>query len=205
MATYSEISTLILNLLPTGQQISASNHRTVEQALLDFAESQWLTGDVKEIDCTNSYITDNFESNGLGKNERLGWAICNGQNGTRNRTGRVSVGYGLTSIGSAPTFPSIGTTLDNPIIGGSKDAVVVSHSHDLREDLNAVNQSGTPIQGASVPIPRVVPGNWRTSDGSGDPASGAAPNTQLSVISAGSTGTDKNMQPYIVTLFIQKL
>jgi hypothetical protein len=183
MATYSEISTLILNLLPTGQQISASNHRTVEQALLDFAESQWLTGDVKEIDCTNSYITDNFESNGLGKNERLGWAICNGQNGTRNRTGRVSVGYGLTSIGSAPIFPSIGTTLDNPIIGGSKDAVVVSHSHTIKYGGSA---TGTKYP-ESPYITDTIVGDMKGTESTGVP------------------GDDKNMQPYIVTLFIQKL
>ena len=129
MATYIEVSQLIIDLLPTAGNITANDHRTVEQALLDFAESQWLTGDIKEIDCTNQYITDNFESDGTGKNDRVGWAICNGNNGTRNRTGRVSVAYGTTPLGSgAAAFTAMGTS-GSPTIGGSKDAVVVSHEH----------------------------------------------------------------------------
>lgn len=61
-------------------------------------ESVWLPGDIKEIDCDDAYIAANFVTSGptegLGLNERLGWAICNGKNGTVNRNGRVGVAWG---------------------------------------------------------------------------------------------------------------
>ena len=50
----------------------------------------WQSGDIKEISCNETYITNNFDSTGLGKNLRLGWAICNGNNGTPDKTGSVT-------------------------------------------------------------------------------------------------------------------
>ena len=98
MATYNEVLQIITNNLAPGSNITAQEHKVVEEAILNFANSQWLTGDIKEIDCTDAYISNNFDGNGIGTNERLGWAICNGYNGlTKNRTGRVSVGWGTTA------------------------------------------------------------------------------------------------------------
>ena len=121
---YTTVSQLISNLLPSGSPagITADNHRTVELALLAFAEGQWVTGDIKEVDCTQAYILDpaNFIQSGTEKGKgtvggpRDGWAICNGLNGTRNRTGRVSVAWGdvtpLGASGEASTQPNIGGT-----------------------------------------------------------------------------------------------
>ena len=188
MATYSEVSDLILSLLPTGQNITASDHRTVEQAILDFAKNQWLTGDIKEIDCTNQYITDNFESNGMGKNEREGWAICNGNNGTRNRNGRVSVAYGTS-------FPSVGTTMNAPVLGGSS-------THTLQKtelptiDVNLPGQWGGDDNNHSNQT-RLAAGDKGPSE------TGFNFNLPFNVNNGG--GAHNNMQPYIVTLFIQKL
>jgi hypothetical protein len=44
---------------------------------------------------TLQYLQDNFEVDGLGKVLRRGWAICNGNNGTDNLTGRVGIGFGF--------------------------------------------------------------------------------------------------------------
>ena len=214
MATYSEISTLILNLLPTGQQISASNHRTVEQALLDFAESQWLTGDIKEIDCTDAYIADNFDSNGIGTNERLGWAICNGYNGlTRNRTGRVSVAYGASPGGSgAAAYTAMGTT-GSPTFGGSKDAIVVSHEHYTVKYGSATNNNNSSLYDApsvNVAANKEKPLTSAAYDANADAydyeltsSTGTADAGKTNTV--GTSGTNANMPPYIVTLFIQKL
>lgn len=189
METYQQISQLILENLQTGgdPSITAEEHREVEKALLDFARDQWLAGDIKEIDCTNQYIADNFENNGFGRGERVGWAICNGFNGTINLTGRVCVGYGNNpSNNLVKPFPSMGTgsgTTFAPTIGGNKDAAVVDHTHPFtnitgnREDESGKTQIVKPKDGI------LTTGN----------ASGGVP------------ATDKNMQPYIVTLFIQKL
>ena len=187
MATYEQISQLIEDSLPTNGTplISAEVHRIVEKAILDFAESQWLTGDIKEIDCTNEYIASNFESNGLGKEtgERAGWAICNGFNGTRNRTGRVSVAWGTeTPLGTgANTFPSMGATSGAtfiPTIGGETNHKL------LLDELPIISISGDEIK--SDGLPKYRSGYQKINIGS-------------------SQNQHNNMQPYIVTLFIQKL
>lgn len=60
-------------------------------ARLEKLEAMWLPGDIKELACDATYITANFDNTGLGINLRQGWAICNGNNGTINKKGRVSV------------------------------------------------------------------------------------------------------------------
>ena len=60
-----------------------------------------LAGDIKEVMCTQAYITTNFDGTGLGRLERAGWAICNGSNGTVNLRDRVTVGYGGTIVGTS--------------------------------------------------------------------------------------------------------
>lgn len=162
--TRSEIQTQI-ETIATGVPNTALKIRTVLAVLADGTAQ---TGDVKEIDVSNAYLTSNFDPTGLGTNERLGWAICNGNNGTRNRGGRVPMQYNAT-------YPTLGAT------GGSPDAVVVSHSH-------LGNGFGAPSSGTN----------------------GLADNSffygQISPTSTvGESGVGKNMQPYIITVFIQKL
>lgn len=162
----SDIQLLIDNIV-TGVPNTALTVRTVLNAIADGTAQ---TGDVKEIDVSTSYITANFDPSGLGFNERVGWAICNGNNGTRDRGGRVAIQYNSS-------YPVLGAT------GGSKDAVVVSHSHTMTYGYSGSN--------SAVQVNRDPDGNNLTGT--------------TSTNSAGVDGTDKNMQPYIVTLFIQKL
>lgn len=72
--------------------------------------------EVRTFHVNSAYITDNFDSTGLGINLMTGYAICNGNNGTLNKDGRVGIAYGTTTnvIGQ---------------FGGSKDAVLISHNH----------------------------------------------------------------------------
>ena len=208
MATYNEVSQLILDLLPTGNQIRSVDHRTVEQAILDFAKSQWVAGDVKEVDCTNQYIIDNFESDGMGKNERAGWAICNGNNGTRNRTGRVSVGYGVTGASGAPSFTSVGATMNAPVLGGSKDAVVVDHNHEYQDAYFAEVNGHTPAGDIAGSGRSDGDNGYYYRNRNGGASLNPAPIGQRPLTdnaSFGQSGENKNMQPYIVTLFIQKI
>ena len=121
----------------------------------------------KTLHVNTQYITDNFDATGLGINLMVGWAICNGANSTPNLQGRVSIGYG-------GVYSVIGQT------GGSKDAVLVSHSHTYTYE----NTRGTGIAGAEDGTSGIVTGNTST---------------------VGESGTDKNMQPYIVALKVMKL
>jgi len=121
--TRSEIQPQI-DAIATGIPNTALKVRTVLNTL---ANGVAQTGDVKEIDVATSYIAANFDVTGLGTNERLGWAICNGNNGTRNRNGRVPLQY------DPSTYATLGAT------GGSKDAVVVSHLR-LQEKVTQLHQ-----------------------------------------------------------------
>jgi hypothetical protein len=169
MATYQEILDLINVNLQSGTKIPATKHRQVEIALLDYIQANLAqSGDIKPIKADTNYLNANFDANGLGKNLRLGWAICNGNNGTPNIGGRTIVGYGTGF-----------TTLN--AIGGSKDAVLVSHSHSIATSPNDAFGYATVK------------------------ASSSTGGTAVTTSTVGESGIDKNMQPYIVQLYIMKL
>src|SRR3990172_7767925 len=129
--TYSEINALIDEKLASGNKIPALKHREVEHALLDYIQANIAqAGDIKRVKCDITYLNDNFESDGLGKNLRLGWAICNGNYGTDNLAGRVGVGYGIG-------YSSLGA------VDGSKDAVVVSHNHSTLIPVQNISSGST--------------------------------------------------------------
>jgi len=170
--TYVDISDLIDTNLASGNKIPAVKHREVERALLDYIEANlFQSGDIKVVNCDLTYYTANFEVDGLGKNLRLGWAVCNGNNGTPNIAGKTIIGYGLG-------YSTFGAT------GGSKDAVVVSHSHTVGA-LGNVSASKSLRFGSNPDVET----DFET----------------LTTSTVGVDGADKNMQPYIVQLYIMKL
>jgi len=128
----------------------------------------WIVGDTKEVVCTNGYLSAMFDSTGLGRAERKGWAIMNGNNGTPNDNGKVVIAYGTD-------YTTLGAT------GGSRDAVVVAHTHTL--GTGARSLSGAVAFGGT----------------------GGTMGTLSATDSTGVSGTDKNMQPYVVRLRIMKL
>jgi hypothetical protein len=169
--TYSQIQDLINLNLASGTKIPAVKHREVELALLDYIQANLSqSGDIKTIKADNTYLNDNFDVNGLGKNLRLGWALCNGNNGTPNITGRTIIGHGLG-------YSTLGA------LGGSKDAVVVSHTHTFTGSEDDIGDNG----------PYIIVSNSHSIG------------TKSILSTTGEVGTDKNMQPYIVQLYIMKL
>lgn len=169
MATRLEIQAMIAGI-GTGEPNTAAEMRTLLTALLDPP-----TGTIRVKDVTNAYILSNFDGTGLGINEEVGWALCNGINaGTRNSQGRVTVNYDPVN------YPIMGAT------DGSKDAVVVAHSHTV---------SGHLVKASSY---------WK--GGGSDSGDDATSKTgSITTNSEGVSGTDKNMQPYIVRLETVKL
>jgi hypothetical protein len=184
--TYQNVLDLINLNLQSGTKITAVKHREVEIALLDYIQSNLSqSGDIKVIKSDTAYLNANFEANGLGKNLRLGWAICNGNNGTPNFNGRVIVGYGSE-------YPTINA------IGGSKDAVLVNHSH---KSVSTVNPS------SEYTDTNKYTAAFRTAGGDvqyGLQGTATIP-TRGDTTQSGESGTDKNMQPYIVQIYIMKL
>ena len=175
--TYQDILDLINANLASGSKIQAVKHREVETALLDFSnQNSAQQYDIKAIYANSTYLGANFESDGLGKNLRTGWAICNGNNGTPNISNRVIVSYGSD-------FPTL------KAVGGSKDAVVVAHSHEITNSGNVNNgQSGEDLGAKTA--------RW-------DRGSGTLLNGDVST--EGESGVGKNMPPYIVLVYIMKL
>lgn len=106
-----------------------------------------LQFEIVQLDVTTQYIIDNFDETGLGRNLCEGFAICNGNNGTKNWDGRSSISYGSTF-----NFPGV--------FGGFKDATLVEHSHQLATSPNdtvgfvtakaSLSTGGTPISTASA-------------------------------------------------------
>lgn len=184
--TYAEILTLINSNLASGSEIQAVKHREVEVALLDFIQANVTQQfDIKAIYVNSTYLGNNFETSGLGKNLRLGWAICNGNNGTPNMGGRSIVAYGGDF-----------TTLN--AVGGSKDAVLVTHDHKA---VSAVNPSSE-FSSTNKYLAAYRTGGGNTEYGLQGTAT--VPTTGVTTIE-GESGSNRNMHPYIVLVYIMKL
>lgn len=134
-----------------------------------------------------------------------GWYLCNGSNSTPDLRDKFIVGASADSGGAAKT----NITGSYTQTGGTKDAIVVSHSH-------------TASSSSSVSDP----GHFHYSGGNGAPNGGGAgsaltntgnsPNNTLSattgisvststtVNSNGSDGTNQNLPPYYALAFIMK-
>jgi hypothetical protein len=174
--TYQDILDLINANLASGSKIQAVKHREVETALLDFIQSNSAQQyDIKAIYANSTYLGDNFDSNGLGKNLRTGWAICNGNNGTPPMQGRTIVNYGGSFTTLNATGGSATTTVTYPISGYGVGA----------------NTSGTPAG-----LVLVSSGETENSEflESVKKANSSPNSTEIN-----------NLQPYIVLVYIMKL
>lgn len=206
--TREQLITLIsTKLAGSPNTIDAVEHRELETAIVNAIYGQ--IGDIKEISCNTTYITNNFKTGtnlideglGLPSGERYGWAICNGKNGTVDKRGNVSIGYDPSNYATLASTQSGGT---NPPYkqGGDKEvqlsiSQMPTHSHDIqfRTDSSAFGNFLTvPFQDTA----NSDEGSWRTE--LGEPAAG-----NVRIREKGGNQAHPNMQPYIVTLFIQRI
>jgi microcystin-dependent protein len=130
-----------------------------------------------------------------------GWLLCNGSSGTPDLRNRFIVGASVDNAGVANTA----ITGSNTQTGGSKDAIVVSHTHtatstDSGHTHSVVQEggrSGGAYQNGSNPQFRGESSATLTT------ASGTA-NITTTVASSGSSGTNANLVPYFALAFIMK-
>ena len=111
-----------------------------------------------------------------------GWVLCDGNNGTPNLVDRFVLGAGTTT-------PAKGTT------GGSKDAIVVSHTHAVTDPGHS---HGVYINGTSTGA-GFANGNRSYTL----PATTSA-TTGITIAAAGQSGTNANMPPYYALCYIMK-
>jgi microcystin-dependent protein len=164
-------------------------------------DGYWLTGDVKMVNCNNAYINTNFDNSGLGRLERLGWAICNGQNGTADMRGRFAVGFDVNTIDPNDNvwdviYNTMGST------GGEKKhqltvAEIPPHKHFVAIDNNA---DGTVNNTTSIYKSKDngQSNGYILGGGTASPTVGLSSET-------GGNQLHENRPPFIVTLFIQKI
>lgn len=156
---------------------------------LNTLQETWLPGDVKEVDCNAAYIAANFDATGLGINERKGWAICNGNNGTKNRGGRVSVGYSTVTIDPNDNVWDVLYNTIGATGGEKKHTLSQSELPNIQLNSGLYNNSQDYVDGSADP------------NNVGTTANG----TPIKTSSLGSGLAHENRPPFIVTLFIQKL
>lgn len=133
-----------------------------------------------------------------------GWALCNGQNGTPNLQDRFVIGAGSAY--------AVGNT------GGSKDAIVVSHTHTQAahnhtattssdgahtHNFTALVSSSWGASGGSV---RTGADSYITTSSAGAHTHSLTTTTVTPAInSTGSDGTNANLPPYYALAYIMKL
>lgn len=133
-----------------------------------------------------------------------GWYLCNGSNGTPDLRDKFVIGASADSGGVAKTNITGSYTQS----GGSKDAIVVSHTHTATSSVtdpghthaspkNAAPNGG----GAGICFAGAASGNSPGYDTT-SATTGISVATTLS--STGSSGTDANLPPYYALAYIMK-
>lgn len=131
-----------------------------------------------------------------------GWALCNGSNGTPDLRNRFIIGAHSDNSGVANTTVTGSSTLT----GGTKDAIVVSHTHT-----GTTNSSGTHTHSGTIgnSLGGSVSGGFEESQGAPDwsvmsiPSAGDHTHT-FTTDATGSSGTNQNLPPYYALAFIMK-
>ena len=137
-----------------------------------------------------------------------GWLLCNGSSGTPDLRNRFIIGAHSDSSGVAYTT----VTGSNTQTGGTKDAIVVSHTHtgtstvtDSGHSHSLTNygsaQAGSDKGGAPV-MASTGYGTGRDPNPTNTATTGITVATSIST--TGSSGTDQNLPPYYALAFIMK-
>lgn len=145
-----------------------------------------------------------------------GWALCNGSNGTPDLRNTFIIGASVDSGGSARTS----VTGSNLQTGGSKDSIVVSHSHTATSSVTdpghghlmdyqqkAVEDTGS----AQVSDMRFAGGdgdggstNYYNQSGN-IVANTTGVTVSTTIASQGSSGTNANLPPFYALAFIMRI
>lgn len=125
-----------------------------------------------------------------------GWALCNGANGTPDLRNRFIIAASVDSGGVATTT----VTGSSTSTGGTKDAVVVDHTHTLNDPGHTHSygpSNRTTISGSTGLL-------WSGSGAAGVTNTALAL-TSITVNNTGVSGTNANLPPYFALAYIMKL
>ena len=136
-----------------------------------------------------------------------GWALCDGTNSTPDLRNKFIIGANADDAGAAKTNVTGSATQS----GGSKDAIVVSHTHTGSTDSagahthvigSSSTSGGVDLGGWSGPY-MMASGSRCCSWTSATQSAGAHTHT-ITMDSTGSSGTNANLPPYYALAFIMK-
>lgn len=124
-----------------------------------------------------------------------GWLLCNGSSGTPDLRNRFVIGAFQDTAGVAYTTITGADTQT----GGSKDAIVVSHTHTVTDPGHThtvfVGNQGTQ---------NIAGGGGAGSTVAGATLTTASSVTGISLSTTGSSGTNANLVPYFALAYIMK-
>lgn len=123
----------------------------------------------------------------------FGWSLCNGSNGTPDLRNKFVIGANNDNSGLAVTTVTGSTSTT----GGTKDAIVVSHTHDINDPGHTHNYntkaSTQPQDGSTTQL-------WY-----GDQTVATSSSTTgITIVSTGTSGTNQNLPPYYALAYIMK-
>jgi len=137
-----------------------------------------------------------------------GWLLCNGTSGTPDLRNRFIIGAFSDDSGTAKTTIT-GTSTQT---GGSKDAIVVSHTHTATSTVTDPQHNHTPqtlgsaqagSDNGGAPVDASTGySTGRTSAVTSSSSTGITVATSIST--EGSSGTNANLVPYFALAFIMK-
>jgi hypothetical protein len=137
-----------------------------------------------------------------------GWYLCNGSNSTPDLRNKFIIGAFSDDSGTAKTTVT-GTSTQT---GGSKDAIVVSHTHTATSTVTDPQHNHTPqtlgsaqagSDNGGAPVDASTGySTGRTSAVTSSSSTGITVATSIST--EGSSGTNANLVPYFALAFIMK-
>jgi len=137
-----------------------------------------------------------------------GWLLCNGSSSTPDLRDKFIIGASADSGGAAKT----NVTASYTQTGGTKDAIVVSHTHTGTSTVTDPQHNHTPqtlgsaqagSDNGGAPVDASTGyGTGRTSSVTSSSSTGITVATSIST--EGSSGTNQNLPPYYALAFIMK-
>jgi len=131
-----------------------------------------------------------------------GWVLCNGSNSTPDLRNRFIIGAHSDDVGVAKTT----VTSSSTTTGGTKDAIVVSHTHTATSvvtdpgHLHTFTNYSISNGGATTPV--IGSSNVTATVSTNSAVTGISVATTNST--EGSSGTNQNLPPYYALAYIMK-
>lgn len=131
-----------------------------------------------------------------------GWVLCNGSNSTPDLRNRFIIGAHSDDVGVAKTT----VTSSSTTTGGTKDAIVVSHTHTATSTVTDPGHLHTftnySISNGGATTPVIANENVTATVSTNSAVTGISVATTNST--EGSSGTNQNLPPYYALAYIMK-